>query len=168
MTIAGIITVAISLFLFGGILLVAGAVDHGTAQWKHGVELEIFMKVEGDRPPDAERSKTRSRRPTRRSSSSKFLSQQDAYSDLQAVRPTSPRSSRATTPDDLPASFRVVADRTAELTTAVAGRVHQDRPGVDKVITADKQIKALLHGDPRIRRAFFSRWPACCSRRRCS
>src|SRR5664279_2464337 len=45
MTIAGIITVAISLFLFGGILLVSSVVDHGTQQWKHGIELEIFMKV---------------------------------------------------------------------------------------------------------------------------
>ncbi|MDQ1458094.1 MAG: cell division transport system permease protein, partial [Actinomycetota bacterium] len=33
MTIAGIITVAISLFLFGGILLVSATVDHGTQQW---------------------------------------------------------------------------------------------------------------------------------------
>src|SRR5437868_6426408 len=46
MTIAGIITVAISLFLFGGILLVSATVDHGTQQWKHGIELEIFMKVD--------------------------------------------------------------------------------------------------------------------------
>ena len=45
MTIAGIITVAISLFLFGGILLVSATVDHGTQQWKHGIELEIFMKT---------------------------------------------------------------------------------------------------------------------------
>src|SRR5436853_6067235 len=46
MTIAGIITVAISLFLFGGSLLVSATVDHGTQQWKHGIELEIFMKVD--------------------------------------------------------------------------------------------------------------------------
>ena len=44
MTIAGIITVAVSLFLFGGIRLVQTVVDHGTSQWKNGVELEIFMK----------------------------------------------------------------------------------------------------------------------------
>src|SRR3979409_1312215 len=46
MTIAGIITVAISLFLFGGILLVSATVDHGTQQWKHGIDLDIFMKVD--------------------------------------------------------------------------------------------------------------------------
>ena len=65
MTIAGIITVAISLFLFGGILLVSATVDHGTQQWKHGVELEIFMKVK--RPPPRCRPSTPSSRRTRRS-----------------------------------------------------------------------------------------------------
>src|SRR3954471_13502817 len=49
MTIAGIITVLISLVLFGGILLLSSAVDHGTEKWKHGVELEIFMKVNASR-----------------------------------------------------------------------------------------------------------------------
>ena len=58
MTIAGIITVAISLFLFGGILLVSAVVDHGTQQWKHGIELEIFMKVGATR----DRGRRRSRR----------------------------------------------------------------------------------------------------------
>ena len=45
MTFAGVMTVSVSLFLFGGILLVSRVVDHGTSKWKHGVELEIFMKV---------------------------------------------------------------------------------------------------------------------------
>ena len=66
MTIAGIITVAISLFLFGGILLVSATVDHGTQQWKHGIELEIFMKIGRDRNAGRTRSRPSSR-PTRRS-----------------------------------------------------------------------------------------------------
>src|SRR5260221_14644400 len=44
-TFAGVMTVSVSLFLFGGILLVSRVVDHGTSKWKHGVELEIFMQV---------------------------------------------------------------------------------------------------------------------------
>src|SRR6476646_515298 len=45
MTFAGVMTVSVSLFLFGGILLVSRTVDHGTSKWKHGVQLEIFMQV---------------------------------------------------------------------------------------------------------------------------
>ncbi len=45
MTLAGIITVAVSLCVLGGALLLSRLVDHGTQQWKNGVELEIFMNV---------------------------------------------------------------------------------------------------------------------------
>src|SRR5215831_9735895 len=51
MTIAGIATVAVSLSLFGGILLLSKWVDHGTESIKGGVTLEIFMKVDA---PDAQ------------------------------------------------------------------------------------------------------------------
>ena len=55
MTFAGVMTVAVSLFLFGGILLVSRTVDHGTNKWKHGVELEIFMQVKASRRADRTR-----------------------------------------------------------------------------------------------------------------
>src|SRR5262245_65313132 len=45
MTVAGIATVAVSLALFGGILMLSKWVDHGTERIKGGVTLEIFMKV---------------------------------------------------------------------------------------------------------------------------
>ena len=61
MTIAGVMTVAVSLFLFGGILLVSRTVDHGTNKWKHGVELEIFMQVKAsDSQIDAVRDQLKS------------------------------------------------------------------------------------------------------------
>ncbi len=46
MTLAGIITVTVSLCVLGGALLLSRLVDHGTQQWKNGVELEIFMNVD--------------------------------------------------------------------------------------------------------------------------
>ena len=45
MTVAGIATVAVSLSLFGGILMLSKWVDHGTERIKGGVTLEIFMNV---------------------------------------------------------------------------------------------------------------------------
>ena len=45
MTIAGIATVAVSLALFGGILMLSKWVDHGTERIKGGVTLEIFMSA---------------------------------------------------------------------------------------------------------------------------
>src|SRR4026207_2223016 len=45
MTIAGVLTVAVSLSLFGGIMLLSKWVDHGTERIKGGVRLEAFMTV---------------------------------------------------------------------------------------------------------------------------
>ena len=45
MTLSGILTVAVSLALFGGVLLLSKWVDHGTEQIKGGVRLEAFMTV---------------------------------------------------------------------------------------------------------------------------
>src|SRR5437667_2369475 len=53
MTLAGILTVAVSLFLFGGVLLLSRMVAHGTARWKNGVEMEIFLCNRSTAQPDA-------------------------------------------------------------------------------------------------------------------
>src|SRR5437588_3859005 len=44
MTGAAILTVAVSLALVGGALLIKQAVDNATVQWRGGVELSVFMK----------------------------------------------------------------------------------------------------------------------------
>ena len=46
MTIAGIITVTVSLCVLGGAWMLNTLVNHGTDRWKNGVELEIFMNVD--------------------------------------------------------------------------------------------------------------------------
>ena len=43
MTTAAVLTVAVSLFLVGGSLLLQQAVNKATVQWRGGVELNIFL-----------------------------------------------------------------------------------------------------------------------------
>jgi cell division transport system permease protein len=152
MTIAGIITVAISLFLFGGILLVSATVDHGTQQWKHGIELEIFMKVGTPRPQvDAIEAQLKANPQVK---SYTYLSQADAYKIFQKDFKDQPALVESTKPSDLPESFRVAPLR-AELTEPLA-LLYKGQPGVDTVITAAQQIKRLLTATRWIRVAFIS------------
>jgi len=44
MTIAAVLTVAVSLFLVGASLLVRQSVAHATARWQHGVNVLVFMQ----------------------------------------------------------------------------------------------------------------------------
>jgi cell division transport system permease protein len=152
MTIAGIITVAISLFLFGGILLVSATVDHGTQQWKHGIELEVFMKVGTPRSQvDAIAAQLKANPQVK---SFTYLSQQDAYNIFKKDFADQPALVESTKPSDLPESFRVAPVR-AEL-TAPLSLLYKGQPGVDAVITAAQQIKRLLTATRWIRVAFIS------------
>jgi cell division transport system permease protein len=152
MTIAGIITVAISLFLFGGILLVSATVDHGTQQWKHGIELEIFMKVGAT--PKAVQAIQKELAADPSVKSYKYLSQQDAYAIFKKDFADQPALVESTKPTDLPESFRVAPLR-AELTQPLADS-YKGQPSVDTVITAAQQIKRLLTATRWIRVAFIS------------
>jgi cell division transport system permease protein len=83
MTLAGIITVAVSLALFGGIRLVQTVVDHGTSKWKDGVELEIFMEVDaGEKQIEDVRSQLEADDDVR---NFKFLTKEDAYNEFKRI-----------------------------------------------------------------------------------
>jgi len=151
MTIAGIITVLISLVLFGGSLLLSSAVDHGTEKWKHGVELEIFMKVNASKSDiDAMKSQLSSDSLVK---SYRYLDHKAAYEEFKRLFHDQPALIESTTPDVLPESFRV-APVTARLTEQVAAE-YDKRPGVDKIMTAQQQIKNLLNATRWIRLIFF-------------
>ena len=127
MTLAGVMTVAVSLTLFGGIWLVQRLVDHGTSRWKNGVELEIFMNVDANQQQiDAvqaeldglDRRRAGPRLPVPRASRTRTRSSSGSST-------ISPRSIESTTAEALPTSFRV-APTEAELT---AGRRRPVRGG---------------------------------------
>jgi cell division transport system permease protein len=153
MTAAGIMTVAVSLCLFGSVLLLSRMVDHGTARWKDGVELEIFMDIDAtDSQVAAVREELSSDRDL--IASFKYLSKQDAYEEFQRIFQDQPDLVENVDPESLPESFRVVP-RDAELTETIANRF-SGRAGVDEVVTAQEQVDRMLTVTSWIRRIFFA------------
>jgi cell division transport system permease protein len=171
MTLAGILTVAVSLFLFGGVLLLSRMVDHGTSRWKNGVELEIFLCSKSSVPVapapagracggeataeqvEKVRAELASSPDVRRF---RFLSKADAYKEAKRIFAGDPDLLANIDAEGLPVSFRV-APRKAELTERVASQF-QGRPGegIDEVLTAKEQVRRLLAGIRWIRGLFFS------------
>ena len=152
MTFAGVMTVAVSLFLFGGILLVSRTVDHGTNKWKHGVELEIFMQVKAS--PAQIKAVTTQLKSDPNVKSSRFLTHQDAYNEFKRLFADQPVLVENETPAGLPTSFRVVPIK-PQLTSVIAGEF-QNVPGVSAVNTPAKEVKTLLNVTKWIRWAFFT------------
>jgi cell division transport system permease protein len=157
MTFAGVMTVSVSLFLFGGILLVSRVVDHGTSKWKHGVELEIFMQVKAStRQIDAVQASLDADKKGGKKAqvkSYRFLTKEDAYKEFQKLFHDEPVLVENTKPEALPTSFRVVPVR-PQLTESIR-REFENVPGVKSINTPLKQVKTLLNVTRWIRWGFF-------------
>jgi cell division transport system permease protein len=140
MTLAGILTVTVSLLLLGGILLFQQWVDHGTEKWKHGVEFEIYMKTDATQEQIAAlRSQLNDDRQVR---SAKYISKEQAYNDFKRIFRDKPDLVSSVDPSALPASFRV-APREVKQTKPLSEK-YDTRPGVDESQTADKAVKQLI------------------------
>jgi cell division transport system permease protein len=160
MTFAGVMTVSVSLFLFGGILLVSRVVDHGTGKWKHGVELEIFMQVKASsRQIDAVKTSLDTDRGSgtclgkSEVKSYRFFTKDDALREFRKLFQDEPVLVENTTADALPTSYRVVPCK-PELTEIIR-KEFTNVPGVKGVNTPAKQVKTLLNVTRWIRWGFF-------------
>jgi len=140
MTIAGVITVAVSLALFGGILLLSRWVDHGTERIKGGVRLEVFMNVDAT---DGQISDIRASLESDQDVKSfRFFDKQDALSEFKRIFRKDPDLVKNITADALPTSFRVIPNM-AEKTNSIQNRF-QVQPGVDDVATPEEALRGLL------------------------
>ncbi|TML64528.1 MAG: ABC transporter permease [Actinobacteria bacterium] len=140
MTSAAILTVAVSLGLVGGALLLRQGVQNATVQWKGGVELSIFMKPDvTSEQMSAIEHQLRAMPEVKRV---RFVSKDAAYAEFKKLFANSPDMVETVTPDNLPPSFRVVP-KAAEQVESI-GEPFRNRPGVYRVVYAEKQVKTLL------------------------
>jgi cell division transport system permease protein len=137
---AALLTVAVSLTLVGGALLVKRGVDRATVQWKGNVELSIFMK------PDASQSESeavdralKSMPEVRRY---RYVSKPEAFDEFRKIFANEPDVRDSLTVDQIPPSYRVVP-RQAEQ-TKVIGQRFNDTAGVFRVSYAKEEVDALV------------------------
>ena len=151
MTIAGVITVTVSLCVLGGAWMLSTLVNHGTERWKNGVELEVFMNVDATEAQIAAVQRQLVNDPEVRDF--KYLTKDDALIEFRRLFKDQPDLVNSVDAAALPSSFRVAPVK-AELTKTVADRF-QSQPGVDEVKTAEKQVRQLLSATAWIRTAFI-------------
>ena len=140
MTIAGIATVAVSLALFGGILMLSKWVDHGTERIKGGVTLEVFMNVAATDQQIA--AVQQDLKDDVNVKSYKHLTKTDAFAEFKRIFRRNPDLVSSITAADLPESFRVVPKK-AELTDTVKGEF-STKQGVGEVTTPGEALKGLI------------------------
>jgi cell division transport system permease protein len=142
MTSAAVLTVAVSLALVGGALLLRQGVSNATIQWRGGVELSIFMKPD---VTDSQRNAIYRRlKAMPQVKTIKYVDQKAAKKEFDSLYHGDPVIANAVGYKDLPPSYRVVPYDANQVQTI--GEPFRDDPGVMKngVTYAAKQIKTLL------------------------
>jgi cell division transport system permease protein len=151
MTIAGVLTVAVSLALFGGIMLLSTWVDHGTEQIKGGVRLEAFMVRDATNAQINDVEQAIQDDPQIKGY--RFLTKEDAFEVFKKIFRKDPDLVKNVDADTLPTSFRIVP-REAEFTNSIKKRL-SPLGGVDTVETPGDALRGLLSATNTARIIFF-------------
>jgi cell division transport system permease protein len=140
MTIAGVLTVAVSLALFGGSLLLNRWASNGTQIIKDDVRLEVFMNVDATDEQIKGVRTALSNDPDVKSFH--FVDKAGALAEFKRLFQKDPDLVANTRAADLPTSFRI-APKTAELTDTVRRR-YRVSAGVESVVTPAQALRNIL------------------------
>lgn len=140
MTIAAVLTVAVSLALVGAALLLKQGVATATLQWRGGVGLNIYLNPGVTKSQRLAVGHELTLDP--RVKSIRYVNQQQSYVEMKKLFANQPDLTQSVTPPDLPPSYRVVLTN-ASLASAV-GNQFNDQPGVKSVNYPGQEIKTML------------------------
>lgn len=151
MTTAAILTVAVSLTIVGGALLLKQGVSNATIQWRGGVELNIFLNPDvATNQRDAIGTELHGLPEVKKVS---YVDQDAAYEEFKTMFSNSPDMVDSVTAKDLPPSFRVVP-RQPELADQIGARFEK-RDGVKEVVYAKETVQTLIRVTNFIRNGFL-------------
>ncbi|MBK9180891.1 MAG: ABC transporter permease [Acidimicrobiales bacterium] len=142
LTIASLLTVAVSLSLVGAALLLRQGVQNATLRWQGGIEFIVFLNPEAT--PEQTEAIGRALEENPEVDEVKYVSQQEAYEEFQVLFRNSPEMVDSVSPEVLPASYRVVP-RDADTTVIESvGRQFEQQPGVYSVVFAKDTVESVL------------------------
>ena len=140
-TLASVLTVAVSLALVGASLMLRTGVENATRRWQGGIEFVVFMNKEANQDQLDALSRDLSDSPE--VGSFTYVDQNAAFEEFKRLFADSPTMTDAVGPEDLPPSFRVVpVDKDADAVKSLA-KTYESRSGVQQVTLASKTIELI-------------------------
>jgi len=141
LTLASMVTVAVSLSLVGSALLLRQGVENATSRWQGGIEFIIF--IEADASAEAGQAILDRLEGSPAVESFTYVNQEAAYKEFVEMFKTTPELVEAVEPSDLPPSYRVVPlDPHADAIRAL-GSQFEKAPGVHKVVFAFDTVQKI-------------------------
>lgn len=151
MTLAAISTVAVSLFLLGGVLVFSEIMRKTVRSWEEEIDIEVFLRNDITPEQSAELQRTITAMPE--VLAVKYISQDDALKEFKDIHSESPAMWEGIDKDALPASYRVEL-KNPKRAEDVAARL-EGLPGTDEVQFGGDDVRKLLSLTSLIRRGVF-------------
>ncbi len=149
---ATIITIGVSLWLFGGFFLFNYAVDNATARWEGGIEFVIWMDPDATPEQDASIQNGLDNPGIRDWT---YINQEQTFEEFKQLFADTPEMIEVVTADVLPPSYRVVPeDPDADVVQELV-RQFDGRPGVRDVVSADETIRSIQKQADEISQVFL-------------
>ena len=141
LTIAALLTIAVSLTLLGIWLLAQRAVANTTQRWKGGVEFIVFLKADATQEQiDAVGRDLRDNAQVQ-ADKLRFFDKQMAYEEFKRLYPDTPELVNTLTPDMMPTSYRVVPRTDDASVIDGIGQQFQKKAGVQDVVYAKQAVQ---------------------------
>ena len=147
LTTATIITIGVSLLMFGAFFLFDYAVANATQRWEGGIEFVVWMNPEAT----SEQNDTVLEAITGSAEirDYEYVDQDAAYDEFKEIFADTPELIEVVTPEVMPPSYRVVpVDPDADVVEELA-RQFQGRPGVKTVVSANDTCLLYTSPSPR-------------------
>jgi cell division transport system permease protein len=140
-TLASVMTVAVSLALVGASLMAQQGVDRATKRWQGGIEFIVFLNPDATQDQIAGVGNDLKNNPEVNNVT--FVNKDQAYTEFKDLFRDSPEMIESVTPDILPTSYRVEPkDKNAEVITQLSDQ-YKDKPGVKEVVSATDTIRLV-------------------------
>jgi cell division transport system permease protein len=141
LTVASMLTVAVSLSLFGGAQIIYHGIGNATARWKGGIEFIVFMN-----PTSSEEQLNSVRKGLEESPEVRnveFVDKAAAYEEFKSLFARQPELLDAVDQNAMPPSYKVApASSDADVISAL-GKEFENDPGVREVVFAFETVRTM-------------------------
>jgi len=153
LSLATIITIGVSLWMFGSFYLFDYAVANATQRWEGGIEFVVWVQPDATAEQDAAIRDAVTSNPQIRSHV--YVNKEEAYEEFKELFAETPELIDVIDPEAMPPSYRVVpVDPDADVVEELVSQF-RDRPGVRRVVSANDTIRAIQEQADRIGFVFF-------------
>ncbi|MDY7102880.1 MAG: permease-like cell division protein FtsX [Actinomycetota bacterium] len=141
LTLASMLTVAVSLSLVGAALLLRQGVQNATARWQGGIEFIVWMNPEATGDQISAMGQSLEENPG--IEDQVYVDQDEAYEEFQNLFAQRPEMIETVTPENLPSSYRVVPSEPDAQAIQQLGELYEDEPGVYDVTFAFDTVETM-------------------------